>query len=54
VALCVLYEPFVDWQGPKNLATEHLQRHYEAVIGVLHVIPSDLDVTLIMTTTMTL
>jgi hypothetical protein len=33
---------------------DQLQRNYEAVVGILHIIPTNLDVTFIFTSTLTL
>ena len=53
VALCLIHEPFVDWQSDTTVCLDLMQRGYEAVLGVLHLIPSNLDVSLIMNSTLT-
>ncbi|KAK8866110.1 hypothetical protein IAR55_001261 [Kwoniella newhampshirensis] len=53
IALCLLYEPFAEWDSP-NPALQVLQKAYEAIIGTLHLIPSNLDVTMAFTPLMIL
>ncbi|WVR06053.1 hypothetical protein IAU60_003081 [Kwoniella sp. DSM 27419] len=48
IAICLVYEPFVQWQ-PYDPATIAMQKAYESIVSVLHLIPSNLDITLIMT-----
>lgn len=48
VALALLYEPFIEWK-PSNQCLKVTQQAYEAILGVLHLIPSNLDVTMIFT-----
>ncbi|ORY29350.1 hypothetical protein BCR39DRAFT_532444 [Naematelia encephala] len=49
IALCLINEPFVDWRAHINSPLTQVQKSYEAMIGVLHLIPSNLDVSLIFT-----
>ncbi|GFZ45511.1 hypothetical protein JCM24511_03237 [Saitozyma sp. JCM 24511] len=49
IALGLLYEPFMKWDSPSCPCVVTVQRAYEAVIGVLHLIPSNLDISLVMT-----
>jgi hypothetical protein len=54
IALCTLYEPFVDWDSAIDRYLPSIQRAYEGVVGMLHLIPSNLDVSLIMTSLLAL
>lgn len=49
VALIMAYEQFVDWKGPDSFQIEATQKASEAIIGLLHLIPSNLDIGLVMT-----
>lgn len=54
VALAVINEPFVDWDSPadsEQLRT--IQKAFEAVTGVLHLVPTQLDVSLIFSPLLT-
>ncbi|WVF70289.1 hypothetical protein IAT40_005078 [Kwoniella sp. CBS 6097] len=48
IAICLIHEPFLQW-SPYDPATVVTQKAYESVMSVLHLIPSNLDVTLILT-----
>ncbi|KAE8542809.1 hypothetical protein D1P53_000872 [Cryptococcus gattii VGV] len=48
VALALLYEPFIEWK-PSNQCLKVTRQAYETILGVLHLIPSNLDVTMIFT-----
>ncbi len=49
IALCMLYEPFVDFRDPLSKPITILERAIQSIIGVLHLIPTNLDVSLIIT-----
>jgi hypothetical protein len=49
IAIALLYEPFMSWDSPQCPCVAQVQKAYEAVIGVLHLIPSNLDVSLVVT-----
>lgn len=50
VALAMLHEPFADWDGAEeNDSLRQVQKAFEAVTGVLHLIPSQLDVSFLFT-----
>ncbi|TYJ52723.1 hypothetical protein B9479_006657 [Cryptococcus floricola] len=46
VAIAAMHEGFIQW-GPTNTSYQIVQKSYEAVLGILHLIPSNLDVTMI-------
>lgn len=46
----MMYEQFADWKQPNSVAVMQMQRAYESVVGVVHLIPSNLDLGIIMTT----
>ncbi|WWC58782.1 uncharacterized protein I303_101326 [Kwoniella dejecticola CBS 10117] len=48
VATCLLHEPFMLWQ-PYDPSTIIVQRAYDNIMAVLHLIPSNLDIALILT-----
>ncbi|WWC66231.1 uncharacterized protein I206_100132 [Kwoniella pini CBS 10737] len=48
IATCLLHEPFMQWQ-PYDPSTITVQRAYDNIMAVLHLIPSNLDITLILT-----
>ncbi|OCF37649.1 hypothetical protein I316_00776 [Kwoniella heveanensis BCC8398] len=48
IAICLIHEPFLQW-SPYDPATVVTQKAYDSVMSVLHLIPSNLDVTLILT-----
>ncbi|WRT64339.1 uncharacterized protein IL334_001271 [Kwoniella shivajii] len=48
IGTCLLYEPFLLWQ-PYDPATITIQRAYDSIMTVLHLIPSNLDITLVLT-----
>ncbi|WVQ97615.1 hypothetical protein IAU59_004729 [Kwoniella sp. CBS 9459] len=48
IAICLLHEPFLQW-SPYDPATVVSQKAYDSVMNVLYLIPSNLDVTLILT-----
>ena len=54
IGLCQLYEPFVCWDEAKNEPLHQIQKAYETTVGLLHLIPSNLDVSLIMSPMMAL
>lgn len=55
IALCVVHEPFVDWHSAQHShALTKVQRGFEGVLGILHLIPSNLDLTLVSTSVMIL
>lgn len=55
VALCLIHEPFVDWNAAEqNHAMTQVQKGFEGVLGILHLIPSNLDMTLVAGTLMVL
>jgi hypothetical protein len=54
VALCLLHEPFVNWRSPVSHTLAKMQQSYEAIVGLLHLIPSNLDISLITTSLLAL
>ncbi|EKC99114.1 hypothetical protein A1Q2_06518 [Trichosporon asahii var. asahii CBS 8904] len=48
-ALLLLHEPLIDWKGPENSAMRQVQKSFEAIVGLLHLIPSQLDLSLVLT-----
>lgn len=54
VTLLMLYEQFADWEKPNSVAIMQMQRAYESVVGIVHLIPSNLDVSIIMNSMMCL
>ncbi len=44
-----MHEPFVDWHEQSSPSLSHIERAYQTIIGVLHLIPSNLDVSLVVT-----
>ncbi|AFR98322.1 hypothetical protein C343_06299 [Cryptococcus neoformans C23] len=48
IALALMFEPFIEWK-PSDQCLKVTQQAYEAILGVLHLIPSNLDVTMIFT-----
>ncbi|WWC99861.1 hypothetical protein V866_006770 [Kwoniella sp. B9012] len=48
IATCLLHEPFMQWL-PYDPSTMAVQRAYDSIMAVLHLIPSNLDITLILT-----
>lgn len=54
IALCMLYEPFVDWEEKVSQPLNMIERAHQSVIGVLHLVPSTLDVSLVITSVLAL
>lgn len=54
IAFCLIQEPFVEWKNPSAQGVQHIQKSYEGVVGMLHLVPTNLDVSLIMTPVMAL
>ncbi|WWD17684.1 hypothetical protein CI109_102125 [Kwoniella shandongensis] len=52
ICMCLLHEPFLEW-NPQDPALNAVQKAYEGIIGTLHLIPSNLDVTVVFTPMMT-
>ena len=51
----MLHEPFVnDWDASGSPVVSQIERSCQSIVGVLHLIPSNLDVTLVMTTVLAL
>lgn len=50
----MLYEQFADWDTPNCVAIMQMQRAYESIVGIVHLIPSNLDVSIIMNSMMCL
>lgn len=48
-ALLLLHEPLIDWKGPENSAMRQVQKSFEAIVGLLHLIPSQLDLSHVLT-----
>lgn len=48
-ALLLLHEPLIDWKGPENSAMRQVQKSFEAIVGLLHLVPSQLDLSLVLT-----
>ncbi|WVW82507.1 hypothetical protein I302_104518 [Kwoniella bestiolae CBS 10118] len=48
IAVCLLHEPFIQWV-PYDPSTMVVQRAYDTIMAVLHLIPSNLDITLVLT-----
>lgn len=49
IALLMLYEPFINWEEPQLGSVMHMHKAYEAIIGILHLIPSNVDISLVLT-----
>jgi hypothetical protein len=49
MALMMLHEPFIDWDSPDSGALPTVLKAVEGVLGILHLIPSNLDVNLVLT-----
>ncbi|CAK9783182.1 hypothetical protein CC85DRAFT_287591 [Cutaneotrichosporon oleaginosum] len=52
LALMLLYEPFMGWdsaEGPNMSAVAAVQGAFERIMGLLHLIPSQLDITIVFT-----
>lgn len=51
LAIMLLYEPFLDWDRPaaNPTALYATQRAFEGIVGLVHLIPSQLDVTQLFT-----
>lgn len=51
LATMLLYEPFMDWDNktPNMSAVHVVQRSFESIMGLVHLIPSQLDITLVLT-----
>lgn len=51
LSMILLYEPFLDWDkpAPNMPAVLAVQRAFEAIMGLIHLIPSQLDITLVLT-----
>jgi hypothetical protein len=48
LATVLLHEQFVDWKGPESPSHRQMQKAFEAVVGFIHLIPSQLDITLML------
>ncbi|WVQ82757.1 hypothetical protein IAT38_004889 [Cryptococcus sp. DSM 104549] len=48
IAIIIMHEPFIEWE-PSNPSLMASHKAYEAALGILHLIPSNLDVTMIFT-----
>lgn len=48
LATLLLHEQFVDWKGAETPSHRQMQKAFEAVVGFIHLIPSQLDVSLLM------
>lgn len=48
LATVLLHEQFVDWKGPESPSHRQMQKAFEAVVGFIHLIPSQLDVSLML------
>lgn len=52
LSLMLLHEPFMDWDegsGPNMAAVAAVQGAFERIMGLVHLIPSQLDITLVFT-----
>jgi hypothetical protein len=48
LATILLHEQFIDWKGPESPSHHQMQKAFEGVVGFIHLIPSQLDVTLML------
>ncbi|WVQ77010.1 hypothetical protein IAR50_006689 [Cryptococcus sp. DSM 104548] len=48
VAIAILHDGFIRWEAT-DTSYQTVQKSYEAILGILHLIPSNLDVTMIFT-----
>ena len=49
LALCLLQEPFAQWSENFDPITTSIQQSCEDIMRLLHLIPTNLDISLIMT-----
>lgn len=49
MAIIILNERFIDWEQPDRYGLPHAMRAVDAIIGTLHLIPSNLDVSQVLT-----
>lgn len=52
LALMLLHEPFMEWEneeGPNMGAVAAVQSAFERIMGIIHLIPSQLDITIVFT-----
>lgn len=54
IALLMLYEPFADWDQPQLGGVQCMLAAYEGIMGILHLIPSNVDVSYILTSDLAL
>ncbi|KAL1406004.1 hypothetical protein Q8F55_007687 [Vanrija albida] len=53
LAILLLHEQFVDWTGRETAAHSQIQKAFEAIVGYIHLVPSQLDITHLLTPLLT-
>jgi hypothetical protein len=54
IALLMIYEPFADWDQPHLDGVQSMLAAFEAIMGIVHLIPSNVDVSYILTSDLAL
>ncbi|ORX37390.1 hypothetical protein BD324DRAFT_446614 [Kockovaella imperatae] len=49
LSLALIYEAMLDWDNPNPYCVQQIQKAFEGIIGVLYLIPTNLDVSLVLT-----
>ncbi|TXT08720.1 hypothetical protein VHUM_02848 [Vanrija humicola] len=52
-AILLLHEQFVDWTGRETAAHSQIQKAFEAIVGYIHLVPSQLDISHLLTPLLT-